>query len=124
MGFTYFEMPNDVDDSIPLIYMWEIRNHRDEVVYRDVGRSLHGAKRPRVDYQRNVANLRDGLPYRPGNPNGFREVHRWLYQATLEGFAIKLYLLRNVDDRDDINEAKQSVQALYLTEPYLPVTTD
>jgi hypothetical protein len=123
MGFTYVEVNKVVDDASPLVYMWEIRSHHDEVIYRDVGRSLNGAKRPREDYQRNVANLRDGLPYRASNPDGFREVHRQLYQASLEGFAIRLYLLRNVAAGDDINEVKQSAQALYLSKPFEPVST-
>lgn len=121
MGFTYIEINNVVDDSVPLVYMWEIRNHRGEVIYRDVGRSLNGATRPREDYRRNVANLRDNLPYRASNPNGFRDVHRQMYQASLEGFPIRLYLLQNVAPEDDINELKRSIQALYLTEPFAPI---
>ncbi|MNJ68895.1 hypothetical protein D3C77_651880 [compost metagenome] len=121
MGFSYDPRPSDVDPSRPLIYLWEIRNHQGEVIYRDIGRSINGAKRPREDYQRNVENLRRGRPYRPSNQDGFREVHRQLLRADQEGFGIRLYLLQNVTE-EEIDEAKQVAKERYLQKPFLPVS--
>jgi hypothetical protein len=121
MGFSFCEAPSLVDDSAPLIYMWEIRDHQGNVIYRDVGRSMNGAKRPREDYQRNVKNLKNGLPYRPSDPEGFRGVHHELYLAEQEGFVIRLYLLQNVAVGEDINEAKRQACARYLSTPFAPV---
>lgn len=53
------------------------------------------------------------LPYRKGNPDGFRKVHRALATAVLNGDRITLTLLRNVAADEDINDAERSsIQAM------------
>jgi hypothetical protein len=72
---------NGVNERQPLIYMWEIMNRTGELVGRYVGKAKAGAERPRTHYARNVANILSGKPYRKGNAQGYRRIHRVLAEA-------------------------------------------
>ena len=93
-----------------LIYLWEIKDLLGLVTFRYVGKSDVGAKRPLRHYPRNVRNLIGGKPYRRGNPDGFRTVHRELANATLLGHKITLTLLCNVTEGADIYEVEKTMQ--------------
>ena len=96
-----------VDEVQPLIYMWEIRNHAGQLIGRYVGKAKAGANRPRKHYARNVANILAGKPYRKGNPDGYRRVHRALAEAERLGYVLTLSFLCNVNQEETINEAEQ-----------------
>lgn len=100
---------NGTDEARPLLYLWEIHDAQTgELRGRYVGKALRGSGRPRSHYARNVRRLLERLPYRRGNPEGFRKVHRALAEAVLKGDRITLTLLRNVESHEDINEAERS----------------
>jgi hypothetical protein len=96
MKFTYELKPSSVDESLPLIYLWEIDDGAGGVSYRYVGKAVRGSDRPKTQYRRNVNNLLNGRPYRRNNPEGFRAVHRRLAGAVREGHKIRLTLVENV----------------------------
>lgn len=116
MEFQFF--PGGVDESKPLLYLWEITSPEGEVLYRYVGKSKNGAHRPRTHYSRNVANLLAGRPYRKNKPEEFREVHRQLGNAVARNLRITLVLLCNVDPSDSIYLRERQAQVLYCTKPY------
>jgi hypothetical protein len=60
-----------VDPARPLIYAWRVAG---ELVY--VGKAKDGEHRPRTGYRRTIVNLLDGKPYRKGNPDKYRHIHR------------------------------------------------
>lgn len=96
-----------VDESRPLIYMWEIRYHAGQLIGRYVGKAKAGANRPRKYYARNVANILAGKPYRKRNPDGYRRVHHALAEAEWLGYTLTLSFLCNVNQEESINEAEQ-----------------
>lgn len=116
MEFQFF--PGGVDESKPLLYLWEIATPSGEVEYRYVGKSKNGASRPKKHYKRNVANLIAGKPYRKGKPTKFREVHLRLRDAVAQSLPITLVLLCNVDPSDDIYLRERQAQALFCSKPY------
>ncbi|MFM5949286.1 MAG: hypothetical protein ACKOPM_08650 [Novosphingobium sp.] len=75
----------------PGIYLWSID---DTTSY--VGR-YSKKSRPLGEYPRNVFRIREGIPYRPQDPDGFRAIHHHLAAAADEGRAIKLTILENCD---------------------------
>lgn len=85
-----------VDLHAPLIYMWEVADKKGEVIYRYIGKSNRGAKRPLQEYPRNIRNLLTGRPYRKGNPRGYRKVHCQLANAVYTGDRITLKFLCNI----------------------------
>jgi hypothetical protein len=93
-----------IDESKPLIYMWEIREHSGKVVGRYVGKAKAGSKRPLTHYTRNVRNILAGKPYRRLAPAGFRRIHLALANAVRDGLLIELTLLVNVPEGASINE--------------------
>jgi hypothetical protein len=74
----------------PGIYRFTIGEQR---IY--VGRFTR-ASRVLREYRRNVAKLMEGLPYRPRDPNGFRQVHRALHDAVICQDSIFLEIVENV----------------------------
>lgn len=96
-----------VDENRPLIYMWEIWSSDGALVGRYIGKASRGSSRPLSHYKRNVANILAGRPYRRGNPDGFRRVHRTLAHAVTNGYRIRLALLRNVEPHENINEVER-----------------
>jgi hypothetical protein len=54
------------------------------------------ADRPLKDYARNVKRMKNGKPYRKGNPSGFRAIHQHLFAASEKGEEIVVELIRNV----------------------------
>jgi len=95
-----------VDQDRPLIYMWEIHDTSKVLVGRYVGKAKGGAERPLRHYKRNVVRLLDGEPYRKGNPDGYRLIHRALADAVRRDFTISLTFLCNVREGDDINQVE------------------
>jgi hypothetical protein len=107
-----------VDETLPLIYLWQIESQSGEVTYRYVGKASGGSGRPRKHYQRNVLNLLAGKPYRKSKPEKYREVHIRLAEATKLGSNLSLYLLENVIDVSAINRVEKAAQIQYCTRPY------
>lgn len=93
--FRYTFEPGDVDQSMPLIYLWEVLGEDGATSFAYVGKALGGAARPLSAYRRNVNNLLAGKPYRRSKPGAFREVHRKLAEATTQGHEIRLTLIEN-----------------------------
>ena len=73
------EAPREVDLSGPGIYLWRIGG---EPCY--VGKATSLGSRL-AEHGNNVRKLPDGQPYRKGNPDGFRRVHRALAEARTAG---------------------------------------
>ena len=96
-----------VDETRPLIYMWEIHDRGGRLLGRYVGKAKAGAKRPRTHYARNVANILAAKHYRKSNPNGFRKIHHVLAEAQRLGHSITLTFLCNVPSNEDINEVER-----------------
>jgi hypothetical protein len=99
-----------VDDTKPLIYLWEVIDHDDGLVYCYVGKAKNGAGRPQKHYARNVRNLFLGRPYRKGKQENFRQVHRQLALAMQSQHRIVLRLIRNVMPNEDINTVEREEQ--------------
>ena len=111
--FSYAEQPSAVDEARPLIYLWEVSDDL-HVVYRYVGKADRGALRPRKHYTRNVRNLLAELPYRPSDPDGYREVHRQLAAATGNRHSVvTLRLVRNVEPGEDIYRVEREEHERY-----------
>lgn len=95
---------NNIKESQPLIYMWEIFDGDNKIVGRYIGKAKAGSKRPLKHYKRNISRLIAGKPYRKSNPNGYRQVHHALAAAVRNDFKIKLTLLCNIENGENINE--------------------
>lgn len=107
--FTHESEPCGVDQSRPLIYMWEIWARDGTLLGRYVGKASGGSRRPLSHYKRNVMNILDGRPYRKGKPDGYRRVHRMLAGAMSSGHRVRLSLLTNVAPDESINEVERSL---------------
>jgi hypothetical protein len=83
-----------VDPDKHGIYEWKIQGRGSYIGKYTVFR------RRRRQYRRNISNLLAGRPYRKGNPDRFRRIHRELKDAHLNGLLITLVLLENVDPAD------------------------
>jgi hypothetical protein len=103
-----FELvPHQLNEDLPLIYMWEIHSTSGELMGRYVGKAKSGANRPLKHYRRNVSNILQGKPYRKHNPSGFRRIHHALASAQAQGYEITLQFLCNVSPNENINEVEQ-----------------
>lgn len=100
-----------IDTNAPLLYMWEIRDQTDTLMYCYVGKSERGTGRPLRHYKRNVRNLLGGRPYRRGKPDSFRVVHRQLAEAVRQGHRITLTILCNVPPGANIYEWERRAQS-------------
>lgn len=96
-----------LNESLPLIYMWEIHEACGSLVGRYVGKAKAGARRPLKHYKRNVANILSNKPYRRSNPSGYRRVHQALAEAERTGRKVTLQFLCNVAANENINEVEQ-----------------
>lgn len=103
MSFQYID--NDVNPNEPLLYRIKI----DERLYY-IG-CANSAKRPYRHYERNVNNLRTGKPYRKNKPDGFRAIHRHLFEASENGHSIIVELLRNVTGEEKFREEAREIAA-------------
>ncbi len=108
MKFEYNS--NDINETDPLIYLWSLSFGDRTRKY--VGKAIRGSKRPLTQYSRNVKNLLSGKPYRKGNPNGFRLVHRAMADCVRDEGKITLRLLENVDP-DQINVRERELIQLH-----------
>ena len=81
MPDTWYTYCGSGDLDGPGIYQWFLDG---VAIY--TGQSRYLASRLR-QYQRNMTRIKGGLPYRRGNPDGFREIHRRLFQAVRQGVA-------------------------------------
>ncbi|HKR42537.1 MAG TPA: hypothetical protein VJU59_23180 [Paraburkholderia sp.] len=101
---------NGVDDTRRLLYLWEIHDASTGVLLASyVGKAENGIARRRREYSSNVSRLLGGLPYRKGNPDGFRSIHRALADAVRLNHRITLRLLRNVPREEDIYKAEREM---------------
>jgi hypothetical protein len=100
-------IPHQLDESLPLIYMWEIRDCRDQLVGMYVGKAKAGASRPLQHYVRNVNNILRGRPCPKNTHQGYRRIHRALACAHRAGHQVSLHLLCNVHPGEDIDEVEQ-----------------
>jgi hypothetical protein len=107
-----------VDETKPLLYLWQIEDENGQVLYRYVGKSEHGARRPLTQYRRNVLNHLAGRPYRKGKPEAFRAVHLRMSDAVANGHRITLYLLQNVSDVAQIFSVERHEQEKFCSTPY------
>lgn len=98
---------NAIDEFSPLIYMWEIYTQEGVLVGRYVGKAKNGAKRPQKHYQRNIRNFLAGKPYRKGNPEGYRKIHRALAEATQKDYQITLQYICNINEYENINDIER-----------------
>jgi hypothetical protein len=105
--FAHESELSGVDQSRPLIYMWEIWAENGTLLGRYVGKASRGSRRPLSHYKRNVMNILDGRPYRKGKPDGYRRVHRMLAEAMSSGHRVRLSLLRNVEPHESINQVER-----------------
>ena len=100
-------VPHELNESLPLIYMWEIREPDGRLVGRYIGKAKAGARRPLKHYKRNVANILANKPYRSGNPSGYRRIHHALAEAERVGLQVTLQFVCNVAPHENINEVEQ-----------------
>lgn len=112
MEFEVVDSPF-VDRMSPLIYMWEIVDTEGVPIYRYVGKSQKGARRPLTHYSRNVRRLLAGKAYRRSKPDGFRYVHRALAYAVTHSFAIRLSFLCNATDIERIYQIEGQLRNVY-----------
>jgi hypothetical protein len=96
MKFSFDYQANGYDESKPLIYVWHVGGR----IY--VGKSEKGARRPLNHYRRNVERYFAGKPYRASNPDGWRLVHRAMFDAVENRESIRLELVANVEPSEDI----------------------
>jgi hypothetical protein len=69
------------------------------------------ARRPKREYGLNVGRLLAERPYRRGNPDGFRRIHRELAKAAKDRVSITLALLENEADREQRNRRERELIA-------------
>lgn len=112
MNFTLSD--KNIDKDLPLIYMWEIVLDN-RLVGRYVGKSKNGSDRPELDYKNNVRKLIEGIPYRRGNPDGFRKIHYALHKALDDSSVITLFLLCNIGREENINDVERHYINMYRT---------
>ena len=105
MHFDIFA--HNFNENSALIYMWEIIDLNGDLIGKYVGKAKGGTKRPYKHYKRNVKRLLAGLPYRKSNPNGYRKIHIALGNAVRNGFKIKLSILCNVSQFENIDDIEQ-----------------
>jgi hypothetical protein len=103
----YRLVEHDLDEALPLIYMWEIHSLDGELLGRYVGKAKAGANRPFKHYRRNVLNLLRKKPYRKAKPDGYRRVHHALARAEREGLQVTLQFLCNVGSHENMDEVEQ-----------------
>ncbi|MFJ7811129.1 hypothetical protein ACIQYQ_09840 [Pseudomonas asiatica] len=118
MNFEF--KPAGVDESKPLLYMWQITDDEGLIVYRYVGKAQGGSARPLKHYRRNVDNYIAGKPYRKSKPDQWRAVHKWLIWAVLTERPITLFLIRNVLEGENIYTAEAIASETYCGKPFLP----
>jgi len=106
-------IPHALNEALPLIYRWEIREPSGMLVGRYVGKSKVGAKRPLEHYKRNVANVLASKPYRKGNPSGYRSVRLALAEGAQRDLQVTLHFLCNIELDENINEVEQKYIRAY-----------
>ncbi|MGV3553631.1 MAG: hypothetical protein ACO1OD_00065 [Croceibacterium sp.] len=87
-----FDLPPSIDVMKPGIYEWRIGQF---AVY--VGKSKRLRSRIR-EYPNNVQKLINEAPYRLTNPDGFGEIHRYLHEASLQGYRATVTVLENCEE--------------------------
>jgi hypothetical protein len=113
MKFTTIKEKN-LDESAPLLYLWEIRDSATgESIGRYLGKAKGGSQRPLEHYSRNVRRLLIGAPYRKSKPHAYRTVHHALKDAVISEHQITLTLIRNVSPEEDINKAERDAIVLF-----------
>lgn len=88
------EISERIDLAQPGIYEWRIYG-----VGSYIGKSRRLESRLR-EYPNNLRKMLAGLPYRAGNPEGYRHVHHALRAAILGRQAITLTVLENCEVAD------------------------
>ncbi len=94
---------NNVDPHSPLLYKITISG---AISYIGCANS---ARRPKSAYSRNLERMLQGKPYRKSNPDGFRSVHRRIFEAAKAGETIVIALLRNVPRESKFSEEQAEI---------------
>ncbi|MES2982490.1 MAG: hypothetical protein V4727_09270 [Verrucomicrobiota bacterium] len=68
------------------------------------------ASRPLKHYLRHVERQKIGVPYRKNNPDGFREIHRRLFEAYKNSESVIIELIRNVTPDQKFREEGIEIQ--------------
>ena len=110
-GLAFREVDSDVDPSRPLIYLWEIRDSRGQLITCYVGKSSGGAARPRKTYANNIRRLRAGLGWHGGSMDGYRVIHWAMSDAMDKRHEVTLRLICNVSSDEDINVVERRERA-------------
>ena len=97
-----FSMNGVLPDS-PLLYRILINNR---ICY--IG-CANTARRPQVAYSRNVKRMIEGKPYRKNKPEGFRLIHRRLFEAVQNGENVLIELIRNVARENKFAEERAEI---------------
>jgi hypothetical protein len=95
---------NAVNRNAPLLYRIVIDGR-----FYYIG-CANSARRPLIHYGRNVQRLKDGKAYRKNKPDGFRAIHRQLFEASQNGWNIVIELLRNVSPHSKFSEESREIE--------------
>jgi hypothetical protein len=94
---------NGVDPDSPLLYRITIGGNLSYVG------CANSARRPQKAYKRNLQRMIDGQPYRKNKPDGFRLVHRRMFEAIQRGEDVVIDLIRNVAKNDKFIEERAEI---------------
>jgi hypothetical protein len=83
--------PQEIDLGGPGIYAWHVDGR---LVY--VGKATKLRSRIR-EYRNNIERIRSGRPYRRGNVDGFRRIHRELARAVEAGVSVSISVLETCE---------------------------
>jgi hypothetical protein len=97
------KVADGADSNLPGIYEWKIPGVG---VY--IGQYTN-PRRPWRHYERNVAHLREGSPYRRNKPGKFRAIHRALADAASTGRLVILTFLENHPDKSERNRREREL---------------
>lgn len=83
-----------VDEALPIIYFWTL-DFPDGWQGRYVGKSKNGAHSRLREYRNNLAKMADGRSYRKSDPDGWRVIHKALFDCLAEGGRVSVRLVAN-----------------------------
>ena len=99
---------NGVDPNSPLLYRILIG---EKFCYIGCANS---ASRPEKAYRRNLQRMLGGRPYRKSNPDGFRLIHKRMFDAFHQGDPIVIELIRNVKRENKFSEEKAEIALRHI----------
>lgn len=110
--FYYIE-PTDVNQSAPLIYLWQVKGPDGAPLFEYVGKAVNGSGRPKKDYSKNVRDLLSGKYWHGDKTKDFREVHYVLAGALVEKHRVYLRFLVNCTP-ENINQKERECQVKFV----------